>query len=361
MKKRVIFFTTILGGGGAEKHMLRLVNYLASSYEVIVAVARKNGSYENQLNPKIQLIYLSRNIKSSTLSLIVSIFNLRSLIIRLKPHSIHSFMDGPNIALCLSIIDKLSNFRTVLNIQVSPLQNYKGLYAKAIHLLMKYLYPRSWKVIAISKGVASEVEKICDNRIKCDVNYNIGVTRLKSQIDIPKGNDVFRIVACGRLTEQKGFDLLIRSIHLLKNKFDLSLTILGEGPDKLKLLDLAKDLGLNNVYFEGFVNDPVDVFKEYDLFVLSSRWEGFGNVIVEAMSIGLPVIATDCPHGPREIISDDIDGKLICPNDVSALSDAITHLRNDDDYRSRIGSAGYNRSKDFTQEVIGKRYLELTS
>ncbi|HNP17773.1 MAG TPA: glycosyltransferase [Fulvivirga sp.] len=359
MRNKLIFFASSLGGGGAEMHMLRLANYLSKEHEIIIAVARPYGKYEYKLKSNIRLVYLTKNINSSTLSLIVALFQLRKLIISIKPKSVHSFMEGPNIILLLSIFDRLAKVKTVVNVQVSPLQNYNGIGGKIILLMMRYLYPKAWKVVAISKAVGNEVELICKGKIKCLIVYNIGVTEVE-KFEHPKNNqETFKLVACGRLTEQKGFDILLKSIYKLNNKFNLHLTIIGEGPDKHKLENICKKLNLTNVQFTGYLENPIEEFKKHDLFVLSSRWEGFGNVIVEAMSVGIPVLSTNCPHGPNEIITNNVSGKLVPVGDIEALANGIYSLKTDKLLLESIGKGGYQRSLDFTDAKIGSIYNKL--
>src|SRR3990172_10535858 len=116
--------------------------------------------------------------------------------------------------------------------------------------------------------------------------------------------------------------------------------MVGEGRERARLERLAAGLGLaQRVRMPGAVDDPTLWFAHADLFVLSSRWEGFGHVIVEAMASGLPVLATDCPHGPRDIVTDGVDGVLVPSNDSLALAEGIARLVADREMRRRLAGA----------------------
>ena len=135
------------------------------------------------------------------------------------------------------------------------------------------------------------------------------------------------------------------------------LIILGEGKEKENLLKLVEKLGLNDrVSFEGFQENPYKYLARSTVFVLSSLYEGFPNVLLEAMALGIPSVATRCPTGPDEIITEGVDGVLIPPADEKAIADAIKKLLLDEDLRKRLSEAGKRRIQDFAVEKIVKQY-----
>jgi glycosyltransferase involved in cell wall biosynthesis len=141
----------------------------------------------------------------------------------------------------------------------------------------------------------------------------------------------------GRLEPVKGFDLLLRAFAACRGQCpDWTLTILGEGRERQRLEALAEQLGVASyVRLPGTVGDPAPVLRRADLFVLSSRYEGFPNALLEAMALGLPVIATDCA---ARIVRDDVDGLLVRGDDATALATAMAALMADEPRRRRLGA-----------------------
>ena len=165
------------------------------------------------------------------------------------------------------------------------------------------------------------------------------------------------IVAAGRLIRQKGFDLLIRAFASSKRTAGLKLVILGEGPLREALAAEAARLGVaDRVLLPGFQANPWAWFARARLFVLSSRWEGFGNVVAEAMACGAPTLVTDCDFGPREQVEHGVTGWVTRTGEVEALSRDIDHLLANPGLAARLGVAASIRARDFDCRAIAAEY-----
>lgn len=162
------------------------------------------------------------------------------------------------------------------------------------------------------------------------------------------------LVAVGRLVPQKGFDLLLQAFaSAAREAPEWSLIIWGEGPERTKLEQQRDALRLNSrVHFPGVTESPGMWIESADAFVLSSRYEGWGIVVLEAMAAGLPVVSFDCEWGPREMINDEVDGLLVPAEDVSLLSNALLRIMKDENLRQRLGNTAAESVKRFSREQI---------
>lgn len=169
-----------------------------------------------------------------------------------------------------------------------------------------------------------------------------------------------QIVAAGRLTREKGFDMLLDAWRLIFKFYpDWSLMIYGEGDEREGLQSFIQSQGIENVCIHPFVPNISDKFVESDFYVLSSRFEGFGLVIIEAMECGLPVVAFDCQSGPGEIITDGKDGILVKSGDVVALADAMRCLMDDGRLRSAMGLSAIEKANRYSIDNIMSKWINL--
>jgi len=225
-------------------------------------------------------------------------------------------------------------------------------------------YRRADRVVAISDGVGHALT----DRFHLDASHVITIPNAVDLVTVRAraGEAVAHlpdgpfIVAAGRLTRQKGFDVLIRAFAEKLSGRRLTLVILGEGPERAPLERLVRALGLDGrVQLPGFAANPWSYFARAAAFVCASRWEGFGNVIIEAMACGTPVVATDCDFGPREIVRHGESGLLVPVDDEDALGEALASLVAQPALATRLADAGRRRAEDFDVAAMARAYERL--
>lgn len=368
----VMFFLPHLGGGGAEMNAIRVASGLKEfGFRPSFAVTRGPGRFEQFVDPGTPVLRLEMGrINSSTLRLIRAIRPLRKLIEERRPAIVCPVMDPPSIAALTATRRITDPPKMVLSIQNSPVAkfvNARGLLPRVGLLLLRRTYPSADHVIALSGGVAQELEELVPSlRGRISVIHNAGMAAETLPAEAAPPADARPaaggklIVACGRLVEQKGYPFLLRAFAEVARTDDAYLTILGEGPLREPLGKLARSLGVaDRVQFLGFRDAPLAYMRAADVFVLSSLWEGFGNVIVEAMAAGTAVVATDCNHGPGEVIANEVNGLLVPPADDRALADALRRVLRDDGLRQRLAAEGRRRASDFSPGHVARQYAEV--
>jgi glycosyltransferase involved in cell wall biosynthesis len=373
---RLLGFAPSLGGGGAEMSLLRLLNHLdRDRFCPSVAVGRSGGAYEGRLAADVERHVLCEGpLWSSTGRLLRALLPLRRLIRRKQPDVVFSVMDVANVALLLAVGGMQPRPRVVLSVQNNPRVKYDGeAFAPvkaATFFLMSRLYDRADGIVAISKGVERELTAMVPAaRDRTAVIHNAGVdetvrrkARRPVEHDTPKKASAEKVVvACGRLIEQKGFEYLLEAFARLHRRgVSAQLWILGEGTRRAMLERRARELGIDErVWMPGFVDNPYRFMAAADVFALSSLWEGFGNVVAEAMACGAPVVTTDCPHGPAEIVEGGASGRLVPPRDPDALAEALEEVLTDEALRERLAAAGRERAHDFAADRVAERHGAL--
>ena len=230
-------------------------------------------------------------------------------------------------------------------------------YSILFKILRKQLYKKIDKIITLT-----EVDSLNYKKFHKDVTVLANATplSLKKEPVIDVSRPLRNIVSIGRLTSQKGFDLLIEAWSLVESKHpNWLLNIYGEGEDRSKLEKMIIDKTLNNITLKGLTNDVQAVYDNAAFYVMSSRYEGFGMVLIEAQSRGLPTISFDCASGPAEIIEDGVNGYLVKNLDIKALANRIICLIENESVRESFSSNALISAKRFEPKVIIKQWVDL--
>lgn len=320
-------FVPDLNIGGAEKVFVNLANYLVvKGLDVDLVVMYDQGPLESHLDDRVKCIkLLYRPTNNAIFLFFKSVLGISEYLKANSPSVLISSVFGANLVAIIG--GKLAKSSTPIIIrEASSLSNY-GIVKK---ILMKVVFPLSSCIVAVSAQGAKELEGYLSGvESKTQVIRNgvdvEGVLSLSKEPVNAKSSYGSYIVAVGRLVEAKGFDILISAFKQVSAaRENINLVILGEGEQRVKLEALVVKLGLENrVFLPGFKLNPYPYISQAELFVLSSRWEGFPNALIEAMCLGVKVVSTNCNYGPSEIFSKDRQKELVPVNDALRLSEAM--------------------------------------
>jgi glycosyltransferase involved in cell wall biosynthesis len=347
----MIMLVRALGGGGAQSDAIELANGLrAAGWPILIATLDSSGPLARRIAPGVRLLDLGQGRK---LRMARALPALVTMMRTLQPAAVIASEAAGNclLAFAASRLDKATRPKIVLREVAAPrAARHADPYwqNRLAYRLAPRLYPLADRVVSPTAAVRDEL--IAHFRVAPDRAVSLGTNAVLSAArlaelaaPVPRANDL--IVAIGRLSPEKDFATLIRAFALVRHTRRLRLHILGEGSERLALERLIGKLSLHNsVELPGFVPDPLPRLQSARLFVSSSRHEGFGNAIVEALACGTPVIATDAPHGPREILG---PGHALVPvGNPALLAEAILQAMN----QPIDHAALRRRAADFTTE-----------
>ncbi|MGC3874648.1 glycosyltransferase [Halomonas sp. GXIMD04776] len=357
---KIMLFIPTLGNGGAERVFVDYANGLANQGFKVYLVCLKGGSYESDVSKNVKIIKL--NVRMRT-----AFFPFVFQILKIRPRVLLSGLTGPNLISAMAgRITGVSKIITSVHNDLSTENAITNSYFPRLEKpLVKLFCTLSHKIIAVSEGVKDYLlshKAVDKNKIEVIYNpiYKDSIID-STQEELPRYiedrlDDQGFIVSAGRLVYQKGFDLLIDAYaNAFQSNESPKLIILGEGPEREKLEEKIKNKNLEQkVILPGFLDNPYPIFSKARLYVLSSRWEGFGNVIVEALTCGTPVLAFDCRSGPREIL-EDLDSSYLVPNgSVKALSVAMYKKINEEHDCNALAQYSQRFSVEVCVEKIAK-------
>ncbi len=337
-KTKVLFAAYNLGKGGAERVLATLLENLDTArIELVCVLFTGETAYKIPENIKVYVLDSAPagNLFAKVLKTAGRIVKVAKIIKKERPQVLYGFLTGINFILLLAGRLSGTGCRIIFSEHSTPSIE---LYRKTdiiYRFLLKAFYNSAHLTIAVSKGVKDDLVEyfgVREDRIK--VIYNpIDIEKIKILKNEPVAlTDWFNgiipvIVTVGSLTKPKAQDRLIRAFKLVRSRLACKLVLLGEGPGKDELMDLCRELKVEeDVAFLGFQENPYKYVARSAVFALSSDWEGFGNVLVEAMACGTPVVSSDCKSGPNEIIDNNVTGILVPVKDADALAAAIYEL-----------------------------------
>ncbi len=358
--RKIAIFLTDLGGGGAERVMLNLANgFVSKGFTVDLLLVNAKGPYLSKVHPDINLIGFEADRLSRSVPVLLTYLK------RERPDVLMTALEDTNLAAIFAHLLARVSTRMVVTVHNNLTQESKqskSLKRRFVPSLIRWIYPFADLVIAVSHGVAEDLKKLGIHPDKIRVIYNPIITpdfgeMAQAQPEHPWFNDSRDtpiILGVGRLEPQKDFETLIRAYSLVRQRQPARLMIVGEGSQQKRLLALCKELHLSEaeVAFTGFVENPFAYMSQASVCVLSSAWEGFGNVLVEAMGVGTPVVSTNCPSGPAEILENGKYGRLVPVGEWGDMAIAILSTLSDP-IRSSVLQ---QRAQSFSLEKILHEY-----
>ena len=369
MKKRIVFHAPSLQGGGAERVFVLMANEMAArGHAVTLFVWSAHGPNAELRHPAVRLVSLDLPMRGEGFGKIGTLKGLARSAAFLRRERPDAVFTGPEFANLLMAVALLAGVRRTAffpSYHAAASLRSAGLGSRIAPALTRLVARRATKAIAVSAGVGRDLVARGFREDQIAVIHNPlpparppGNGPKPWQAELAAMGDGPVIVTLGRLVPVKDHRTLLKAFSLLEPAQGHRLVIFGEGPLKENLVAYAAELGISGqTLFPGYVNDPPACYASADLFVLSSTSEGFGNVLIEAMAAGVPVVSTDAPYGPREILAEGRFGPLVPPGNASALANAIAQTL----AKPLPADELRRRAADFGNDVVGDLYESLVS
>lgn len=371
----IAFYLPSLRGGGAERVIVRLANeFVERGHDVDIVLVSRTGEHLSAVDPRVRIVDLD------TRRFLAAVPSLVRYLRTERPDTLLATIDSANVTAIVAT--RLARVETRVVIRISNMMSAKEagerkLKHRLVHRTAEMVYPHADHVIGVSEGVSNDVSEtfgVPSELVSTIYNPVVDEEFLGARtepVDHPWFPEVGRdggpwpantrapvILGVGELTPQKDFGTLIEAFSMV----DIDpgpnplLVILGEGGQRESLEALAHDLGIaDRVQLPGFVDNPYAYMARCDAFALSSRWEGCPNVLIEAMGCGAPLVSTDCPSGPNELLRAGELGTLVPVDDPEALAAALEHTLTADHDPEPL----YQHAQRFTVESIANAYLDV--
>jgi glycosyltransferase involved in cell wall biosynthesis len=315
--------------GGAERVMLQLAEALSGDgIRVELILAHAKGELLSKVPPNIKILDLNVHNPLAMLVKVIRYLRVSNPVVLISPFEVTSI-----VAVLAKLLSR-SHTRVVVRLSVALSKHKRAWFKKLLEkIAVSVLYRFADGIIAVSQGVANDFSSYTGISIKrIVVIYNPIISeefmQERDQVDdhpsLLNAVEQPLILGVGRLTEQKDFHTLIRAFEIVGKKRPAQLMILGEGEDRQSLEALARQLNIQDrVHFPGITLNPMVHMKKASVFVLSSRWEGLPGALIQALACGCPVVSTDCPSGPAEILDHGKYGRLVPVADAASMARAI--------------------------------------
>ena len=360
-RSRIAFFLPDLGVGGAEKVFTQLLNeFSLTNFKIDLLLSQDVGEFRQLVNDNVETTAFCNQRRSKPILLLCSLFGLFRFVKKHRPIAVYSTLTGANIVSLLVSLALHSVGTKFIIREANVKENNGWMY----NVLSRFLYNEAYRVVAVSEGVKNDLIRnfgVCTTKIvviKNPVDIEYIKERSRETLSEPWLNDEKTpiIISVGRLYPQKDFQTLIKAFKLVRDTRDAKLVIIGDGPERGNLEQLIARLKLkNHVILLGIKNNPFVYVKNADVFVLSSKWEGFPNVLLEALALGRPIVATDCHSGPAELLT-GIDGcRLVPVGNVEAMAEAVLS-----ELEEPVGVVNAEqRLSEFSIEYVAESYKQL--
>ena len=353
--------------GGIQNQYVNIMNGLVRrGLRVTLFVFEGRGEMVKRLSPEIEVIISSTRCIRKPLnffSVIVATRELVKAIEERNPDILYSRIPRPKLPLLLA--GKITRKKIVLAEGNSPWDIRHKRFSWLKKSIQKVCYRNSDRVLAVSRELASEMESFYGlKEVRCVYN-GVDFENVRSGADeSPEhpwfGEDIPLVCSVAALIDRKNIHHLLQAVGIAREKTDFRLVIVGEGSLRNQLEKIAADLKVDDIVdFAGYQPNPYAYMGRSDLFILSSRSEGLPNVLLEAMSLGIPTISTDCDYGPREIIEDGKNGILVPVGEPDAIADAMVRLLEDGKLAKAISENALKTSRGFTLEKMVSGYESL--
>lgn len=360
MVKQVLVFRPTLGDGGADRVTVTLLQHLdRARFAPSLALIHRTGVLADEIPADVPVVELGAPRLAAAVPYLARAIHAR------RPDVVLCTAGGANVVTVAAHRLAGSKARLVLSERSSLRRTDRSGLRTAVELRLKRLaYRRADLVTAVSDGVADDlVELLALDRARVQVVYNPMIADdLAARAAEPVAHPWFAmpgpvLLAVGRLVEIKDYPAMLTALATIRQTIAARLVILGDGPLRGALEARARSLGLGDaVAFLGYDKNPYRYMARARLVLLSSRAEGLPGALIQSLGCGTPVVATDCDHGPREVVRDGVDGYLVAVGDPHALAARVLTILRDSGLRGRLGAAAAEGARRFSIASSMQRY-----